>query len=288
MIYSMTAFASQNVQTPLGFGQWEIRSVNHRYLDLSFKLPDSMRNLEYRLREIAQALLHRGKMDVFFKFEWNPDLKTILTIDFSLIDKLMAVNEQIQTRLPTVSPISSFDILRWPSVVQTSDRDISEIVELLENSFRSSLEMLKETRAREGMGLKGYLQERLQKMQKLTSEIQRQVPVLQKNYKAKLQEKLKNIPLEMEVGRFEQEMVYLTQKMDISEELDRLSLHIQEVDRVLKEGGIVGRRLDFLMQELNREVNTLSSKSIEGPLIQMAVDLKVLVAEMREQVQNLE
>jgi uncharacterized protein (TIGR00255 family) len=290
MIYSMTAYASRELKVADATAQWEIRSVNHRYLELSFKLPESLRMLETTLRDIARHQLNRGKVECFLKFEWEDSLSSKLLINDSLVDALTAACERIMERLPAgkVQTLSPLDILKWPAVVRTPEKDITQVAESIQASFTLVLQDLVAGRAREGVKLQGVIQERLIKMREYVNHISKRQPEIQKNYRLKFIEKLKGLAFEVDKNRFEQEMVYLIQKMDISEELDRLSIHLTEVERILKTEKLIGRRLDFLMQELNRETNTIASKAIDGASTQDSVELKVLIEEMREQIQNLE
>lgn len=285
----MTAYANLNTKTAEATLQWEIRSVNHRYLELSFKLPDTLREVEYALRDIARGCLNRGKVDCFLRLDWNTEKTTELKIDHKLVDALIDASEQIRQQVPSQSlGVSPFDFLRWPSVACTPDKDITQLLEPIKESFLLALQNLMEVRAREGKKLGSFIQERLNKMSDTVNKIKNRLPEIKNNYRLKFQEKLRDLLLEIDKNRFEQELVYLMQKMDISEELDRLATHVIEVTRVLKSDKTLGRRLDFLMQELNRETNTIASKAIDNATIQDAVELKVLIEEMREQIQNLE
>jgi len=283
----MTAFASRDVLLPMGVAHWELRSVNHRYLELSFKIPEIVRDLEFHLRDFTRQHLTRGRIDCFLKLELKQE-KIELNIDFSLIEQLMQASQKIAERFSLTSEVSLFDILKWPSIVQTPEKDLSEIKKVLLQSFQLVLADLIESRAREGEKLNACIRERLLKMEMQVNKIGAKLPEIQKSVRAKLHEKLVELRIPHDKNRFEEEVIYLMQKMDIAEELDRLKMHLIETQRILVEEKIMGRRLDFLMQELNRESNTLASKIPDGITIQDSIELKVLIEEIREQVQNLE
>ena len=283
----MTAFSSRDVILPIGVVHWELRSVNHRYLELSFKLPEILRDLEFHLRDVLRGHLTRGRIDCFLKLELKQE-KVELNIDFRLIEQLLGAGQKIADRFSLTPSVNLFDILKWPSVVQTSEIDLSELKKSLLESFKLALTDLMDAREREGEKLKKCIQERLLKIESKINKIGGRLPEVQKGIRTKLYEKLIELKVPHNKNRFEEEIVYLMQKMDVAEELDRLKMHLTESQRILMEEKIMGRRLDFLMQELNREANTLVSKVPDGTAIQDAVELKVLIEEIREQVQNLE
>jgi len=289
MALSMTAFTSRDLRLPGVIAHWEIRSVNHRYLEVGFKLPELLRDLEYSLREIIKQNISRGKVDCLLKLDQLEDNKTELLVDYQLIAKLMHIGEEVKERFPsTNSTVSLFDILRWPSVIKMQDKDLSTLVEELQGTFELAVQDLVETRAREGSKLKFYIQERLAKIEEHVLAVSKRQPEFQILYRNKIHERLKELQKEIDKDRFEQELAFLLQKMDISEELDRLKAHLEEVERVLELNSPMGRRLDFLMQELNRETNTIASKAVDKKVAQLSIELKVLIEEMREQIQNIE
>lgn len=290
MIYSMTAFTSQDIPIEGANVRWELRSVNHRYLEMSFKLPDFLRNLEYALREVIRCEISRGKIECVLKLDWFEEKSVELAVDFQRVDALSKACERIKTHSPSIvtQALSPFDFLRWPSIVREVEKDTTEVVHFIQQSFSVALHDLIEAKAREGSKLEAFIQERLKKMHDSVISISARLPDIQKNIRAKLQDKLQTLSVEMDTNRFEQEVLYLIQKMDVSEELSRLMIHLTEIERILKTDKVVGRRLDFLMQELNRETNTLASKVNDTQTIQDSVELKVLIEEMREQIQNLE
>ncbi|HEV2523682.1 MAG TPA: YicC/YloC family endoribonuclease [Gammaproteobacteria bacterium] len=289
MVYSMTAYASKNVSLPGGFiARWEIRSTNHRYLEVSFKLPPLQGDLEYRLRENLRKIITRGKVDCFLKLDAVENNKRELNIDFNLVEQLVVASQKISARFPVNADVAVFDILRMPSVVCLPETDLSGLEISLQESFLTALQDLTETRAREGEKLGGYIEERLVKMRERLKSITNRLPEIEKATRIKFYEKVNDLQIETDKSRFDQVVANLIQKMDISEELDRLTAHLTEVERVLKDEKVMGRRLDFLMQELNRESNTVGSKAIDTLTVQDAITFKVLIEEMREQIQNIE
>ncbi len=289
MVYSMTAYANKNISLPGGFiARWEIRSTNHRYLEVSFRLPSAQGDLEYRLRETLRQIITRGKIDCFLRLDAAENNKRDLRIDFNLVAQLVEASQKISARFPVNAEIAVFDILRMPSVVSLPEADLSALDIALQESFLIALQDLTETRAREGEKLKGYLEQRLVKMRERLQSITNRRSEIEKTMRSKFYEKVDDLTMETDKSRFDQAVANLIQKMDISEELDRLAAHLTEVDRVLKDEKIMGRRLDFLMQELNRESNTLGAKAIDTLTVQDAITFKVLIEEMREQIQNIE
>ena len=289
MVYSMTAYASKNVSLPGGFiAHWEIRSTNHRYLEVSFKLPPLQGDLEYRLRENLRKIIARGKVDCFLKLDAVENNKRELNIDFNLVEQLVVASQKISARFPVNADIAVFDILRMPSVVCLPEADLSALEISLQASFLTAMQDLAETRAREGEKLGGYIEERLVKMHERLNSIKGRLPEIEKITRLKFYEKVNDLQIETDKSRFDQAVANLIQKTDISEELDRLTAHLIEVERVLKDEKVMGRRLDFLMQELNRESNTVGSKAIDTLTVQDAITFKVLIEEMREQIQNIE
>ena len=289
MVYSMTAYANKNVLLPGGFmARWEVKSTNHRYLEISFKLPPLYGDLEYRLRDSLRKMIARGKVECCLKLDPVENNKTDLNIDFNLVEQLVVASQKISARFPVNGDISVFDILRMPSVICLPEINLSVLELSLQESFLTALQDLTDTRAREGKKLGGYLEERLVKMHQRLSTMMSRLPEIEKAMRIKFYQRLNDLQIEADKSRFDQVLANLIQKMDISEELDRLMAHLTEVDRVLKDETVMGRRLDFLMQELNREANTLGSKAVDTSTVQDAITFKVLIEEMREQIQNIE
>lgn len=289
MIRSMTAFARQTVQQEWGTLVWEIRSVNHRYLEPSLKLPESMRHLENKLREKLRNTLKRGKVECSLRLQTQTTNNTgQLNVNAALLEQLIAAGETVQNKLQQPAALNPLELLQWPGIITEPDTDKDMICEQALSSFQAALEQLVASREREGAALKQFIEQRLDNIADITCAVKQQLPSILQAQRTKLQDRLTELKADFNNDRLEQEMVILAQKADVDEELDRLSAHLTEVRRVLNKGNDCGRRLDFLMQELNREANTLSSKSIVSDTTQAAVELKVLIEQMREQVQNIE
>lgn len=288
MICSMTAFARQAEQQVWGSLVWEIRSVNHRYLENHFKLPEGLQALEGPLRDMLRKHFNRGKLECSLKVQMQTANQSQFTINQELLQQIIAVGETVQAKLQQPSALNPIELLRWPGVMSAPDNDNDDIGNKCLRAFEQALDQLLANRQREGAELIIFISERLDSIVSITDAIRQQLPTILLAQREKLRSRLAELSAELDNDRLEQEMVILAQKADVDEELDRLDTHIQEVRRVLKKGGACGRRLDFLMQELNREANTLSSKSIVSDTTQAAVELKVLIEQMREQIQNIE
>ncbi len=287
-IYSMTAFARETVETEQGALTVEIRTVNHRYLDCSFKLPDALRNLEVRLRQQAAATLARGKVECLFRLQQEAAAAPAIAINAEHMQRVIDAATTVAAALPQAQPINPLEVLQFPGVCSVAETD-EETLQLSAGAlFSTALESLVENRAREGAQLAAMILERLGQVELETAATRKLLPELKQQQRARLLVRLAELQVEADPGRLEQELVYLAQKADVDEELDRLQTHVEEVRRTLDQGGPCGRRLDFLMQELNREANTLSSKSIASSSTHSAVQLKVLIEQMREQIQNIE
>lgn len=285
-IYSMTAFARQAAEFSWGSLVWEIRSVNHRYLEPSFKLPDAARLLEMELRDRLRSRLARGKVECSLRLTHTAGQRE-LTIDQVQLDRLLAGVEQLQQRLAQRGALNPLELLSWPGVLVEPEGDDDALGAAVLAQFDQTLAQLIEHRAREGAALRLFIEAQLDAAAAVAERVRSRLPVLLAAQKQKLRDRLQEFA-DLNGDRIEQEMVILAQKSDVEEELDRLQTHIGEVRRNLQQGGPCGRRLDFLMQELNREANTLSSKSLASDTTQAAVELKVLIEQMREQIQNIE
>lgn len=285
---SMTGFARQEDQHPWGSLSCEIRSVNHRYLEPSIRLHETLRSVEPKLRELLRKQLSRGKIEanIFLKTELAQDSQ--LGLNDPLADTIIALSESLRSKLNDPAKINVLDILHWPGVIKTAEIDSDEVLEASVSLFKRTLTHLVDNRAREGNELAALLEQRLQSIEQEVSKVSAQLPEILQQQQRKLQTKIEALKVEIDQERLAQEVVYIAQKSDVAEELDRLSAHIGEVRHTLKQKGPIGRRLDFLMQELNREANTLSSKSLSSDTTQSAVDVKVYIEQMREQVQNIE
>ena len=288
MIRSMTAFARQQQAFAWGTAIWELRSVNHRYLEPSFKLPDNMKSLEPTLRDKLRKQLSRGKVESLLRLQLNSGSSSTISVDQALLAQLIAAGEAVQAGLKQPAAINPLEVLQWPGILTEQGQDNETMQEQTVALYQQVLELLIETRQREGGELKAIIEQRLAAIDIITNAVRKQMPLILDAQKQKIQERLAELKTELDPERVEQEIVLIAQKADVDEELDRLQTHVNEVRRVLDKGGACGRRLDFLMQELNREANTLSSKAIVSDSTQAAVELKVLIEQMREQIQNIE
>lgn len=287
-IYSMTAFARESMDTDQGALMIEIRTVNHRYLDLSFKLPDALRNLEVRLRQQATAKLARGKVECLIRVQSQATQGFAIEINQEQLQRIIEAATRVELALSRAQPINPLELLQFPGVCSVAEADEHTLQASAAALFDTALASLIENRAREGASLAAMIRERLELVEAEIAATRALLPEIKQQQRARLRAKLDELQVEVDNARLEQELVYLAQKADVDEELDRLQTHVEEVRRTLDQGGPCGRRLDFLMQELNREANTLSSKSIASSSTLSAVELKVLVEQMREQIQNIE
>ncbi|MCW8867717.1 MAG: YicC family protein [Marinobacter sp.] len=288
MIRSMTAFARKDVQGDWGALTCEIRTVNHRYLEPSFRLPEAFRELENRFREELRKQLKRGKVDVSMRLQSAEKGSQSFEISEDMAQAVNEAANHINRILDNPAHINALDILRWPGVLSVPEQDYSPAKEAAVGLFEQTVAELASVREREGERLRPLFEDRLKTMGDLVADVRRRMPELLEAQEKALRDRFEKAKVELDAERVAQEMVMLAQKSDVAEELDRLDAHIGEVSDTLKSEDAIGRRLDFLMQELNREANTLSSKSIDAGVTRTAVDLKVLIEQMREQVQNLE
>ena len=288
MARSMTAFARQELVKDWGTLTLELRSVNHRYLDVSLRLPEDFRNLEIKIREKVSAKLSRGKVDVGLRFSRTETSNAEIVIDKELVQQISDASREIDHILYNPGAVSSLDILRWPGVIKASELDTSELTSALFELLETTLDDMLEGRAREGEKLAELIQQRCHSISAVIVEVKKRLPEIMQIWREKLVTRIQEASIEVDENRLEQELVIIAHKTDVDEELDRLTTHIAEVERVLKDEKPIGRRLDFLMQELNREANTLGSKSIDTETTKASVDLKVLIEQMREQIQNIE
>lgn len=289
MTSSMTAFARVQIQEDWGSLVWEIRSVNHRYLEPHFRLTEQAREIEPALRELIRRQLKRGKVECSLKYQLV-EKEQVLDLNRALLEKLQLAVREVETHFSQVAPVNPLEVLQWPGVQSTEETELTTVHQAAIKGFSKALIQLNEMRQREGRELQSFIEARLEKMGEEVKQLRVLLPEILRNQREKILDRLSEAKQELNPERLEQEMVILAQKMDVDEELDRLETHITEVRRTLKNSGqgAVGRRLDFLMQELNREANTLSSKSIHAGLTQIAVNLKVFIEQMREQIQNIE
>lgn len=288
MIYSMTAFAREEQHLPWGTMICEIRSVNQRYLDPSFRLPEALKELEIPLREIVRKRLGRGKVECVIRLNSETGQFSTMQINPKFAKQLDQAIKELSRIVDSTMSLSALDMLRWPGIIQDPEVDREALNKATVVLFSTALDNLIEMRLREGEELKQLILDKLVKIDLIIADIRTKMPEIVENHKQQLTAKLNELIQEFDTSRLEQEMIYLLQKVDVEEELDRLATHIGEVKRVLAGGGTVGRRLDFLMQELNREANTLSSKAVVSDSSLATVDLKVYIEQMREQIQNIE
>lgn len=286
---SMTGFARREAKLPWGTLVWEIRSVNHRYLEPSFRLPEDFREIEPHLRDAMRKALQRGKVEASLSVQWEQEGESEMGVNLAKVAQLTKATQQINGLLGiSAAQVNALDILRWPGVLQKQELDREALHKAALELFDLAIEGLIEHRSREGAELQQLIINRLDSVSVQVADVRARMPEILAAQREKLQTKLAALQVELDPERLEQEIVLLAQKADVDEELDRLDTHVLEVKRSLKQTDSLGRRLDFLMQELNREANTLSSKSIVSETTQAAVELKVLIEQMREQVQNIE
>jgi uncharacterized protein (TIGR00255 family) len=288
MIYSMTAFSRIDSNLQWGSLTWELRSVNHRYLEPSFKLPENLRQLETALRDMLRKNVARGKIDCSLKLNIGSIERPSVEVNIAQAKAVITASEAIKQLDPSISATNALDLLRWPGVINESSVSRDVLLGDALTSFDDALAQLIESRGREGAELTQFILSRLDQMDSLVSDVKKLVPEILTLQRQKLTDKVSELVAELDQSRLEQELVLMAQKADVDEEMDRLGAHLNEVRRVVNKGGACGRRLDFLMQELNREANTLSSKSISQATTQAAVEMKVLIEQMREQIQNIE
>lgn len=287
MIRSMTAYASVEGQTARGRLVWEVRSVNHRYLEMSFRMPEEFRALEGKLREVIEQRISRGKIDVNLRYRGTPKAGQ-LTLNADLLASLRQLEHEVAVALPNAQPASRFEILSYPGLVVESEVDQASLFEGAVALFSIALDDFVDARTREGERLRHVMLERLDAIAAVVAQVRAWLPDIRIGLRARMEGKLADLKQPLDPGRLEQELLIYLQKLDVDEELERLDSHIKEASQRLKSSEAVGRRLDFLMQEFNRESNTLGSKSIDTRTTQAAVELKVLIEQLREQVQNIE
>lgn len=288
MIYSMTSFARQETQNPWGSAVWELKAVNHRYLEINLKLPDFLSNLEPLIREILRKRLNRGKIEVTLRYKSPQTTSEEISINNTLVQQLISARQQICKLATTTTALDPIDLLRWPGVMQLPELNLDELQPGLMALFEKTLQEFINTRHAEGKLIQDLLLQRLESMQKEILKVRTQLPNILNLQREKITARLDEIKSTLEPNRLEQEMVLFAHKIDVAEELDRLEIHISQFKKSLEQGDAIGKRLDFLLQELNREANTLGSKSVNPETTLAAVELKVLIEQMREQVQNIE
>lgn len=290
MLKSMTAFASGDVQTEFGRFTCEIRSVNQRFLDITLRQPDFLRKAEGEIRKLVGKYINRGKVEIFIKYYPNPDADIEdLSVNMPLLNQLLECSSEIQNKVININTdFNTMDLLKWPQIIIQTPKNTAKMeqsaIELIEDVVKSLIE----ARVREGESLKAVLLEKLDTIIETRNIVEKHIPEIQQSLKERLLAKLDEMKIDCNEERFEQELALLLQKSDIIEETDRLNTHIQEIQRVIDLDEPVGRRLDFLIQELHREANTIGSKSATVLTSQSSIDMKVAIEQMREQIQNIE
>ena len=287
MIRSMTAFADGEIEADNLIILCELRSVNHRYSDVSVKLPERLRFAEIDVRRIISEKLKRGKIECALNYKKQVSAQAF-AVNTELVDKLLSATAEIEQRMANPQAFSALDVLAFPGVQQENETDKDLIRAKITSLLEATVEKMLATRSREGQQLAVLVLDRCQKIKQLVELAHKRLPEVLKNLRSKLTARVVELVAEPNFDRLEQELVLLAQKLDVAEELDRLDTHVAEVMHTLKQSEPSGRRLDFLMQEMNREANTLGSKSADREMTQISIDLKVLIEQMREQIQNIE
>lgn len=288
MIFSMTGYATATQETPYGSFSLELRSVNNRYLDIQFRLPDDFRKQEATMRELLSTQLGRGKVECRLNFSPTTNTGDNQQLDNTLLDKLLQLDRTVKTLHPAAQSLTVAEILKWPGMLGNDNFPIDELGEISIGLLQVALEDMKAARTREGNKLKFILLGRVQQIRQLLQTATPRIPTLIATFEEKLRTRIEEILDNSEDDRIRQEITLFAGKIDVDEELSRLQAHLDEVERILNKGGPVGKRLDFMMQELNREANTIGSKSVDLEISRISMELKVLIEQMREQVQNIE
>ena len=288
MTSSMTAFSRHQNSLDAGDLIWEVRSVNHRYLELNMKIPEVFRANEGRFREILQQRIKRGKIECFLRFNANTQKPGVISVNHEQTKSLAKACHEVTNFFHQPSEVDPLKVLAWPGVMQEKELDMKAMSVACEAGLEAALDDLIANRKREGGRMHDIIVQRCQTIQQIVDQTRDKMPEINQRYQQKVRERIDALKIEVNQDRLEQELVHLAQKMDIDEELDRLDSHLKEMEDVLERDEAIGRRLDFLMQELNREANTLGSKSADISNTNASVELKVLIEQMREQIQNIE
>lgn len=288
MISSMTGFARETVATEFGVLSIELRSINHRYLETYFKLPEILRPFEVNLRDLAQNQIKRGKVEIMFRLESSGTESEELVFNDDLAKKVIKLYRHANELLGTSNALSPSELMRFPNMLIATTPDPEQLEAITLKTFNTALKSLIQNRQSEGSRINAVIEDRLTKIEALTKEAQTLRPEAIQRLRDKLNQRLEEFQIEVDNQRLEQELVFAIQKLDIDEEIDRLSSHVAAMREALQRNDAIGRRLDFLTQEFNREANTLGSKSQDAQLTAIAVELKVLIEQIREQIQNIE
>jgi uncharacterized protein (TIGR00255 family) len=284
----MTGFSTAEARIGSFRLVWEIRSVNHRFLELGFRLPEDLRAVEPECRELVGAAIKRGKVDCSLKISADAHAAAADTIVAGALERLRALEAQVRTQFADARPLTTHEVLRWPGVLEEPAQNIEELGEAVKGCLAAALRSLTEARGREGARIAEMLEKRNAGITALVTGIKPQLDGVQARYRDRLRDRLQRLDVQADPERLEQELALIAQRVDVAEEIDRLASHVAEVQAILHRSEPIGRRLDFLIQELNREANTFASKVQEEALTRVGVELKVLIEQMREQVQNLE
>ncbi|WP_411703545.1 YicC/YloC family endoribonuclease [Edaphovirga cremea] len=287
MIRSMTAYARRELKGDWGSAAWELRSVNQRYLETYIRLPEQFRGLEPVIRERIRSRLTRGKVECNLRFDLDPRAQSSLVLNEKLAKQLVEAAQWVKMQSDE-GEIDPVDILRWPGVMSAEEQDLDAISAELLKGLDGALDDFILARESEGTALKAMIEQRLAGVSAEVVKVRAQMPNVLQWQRERLVSKLEDAQLQLENTRLEQELLLMAQRVDVAEELDRLEAHVNETHKILKKEEAVGRRLDFMMQEFNRESNTLASKSINADVTTSAIELKVLIEQMREQIQNIE
>jgi len=288
MIHSMTAFGHASGETDAGVLTWEVRSVNHRYLEVGLRLPEELRVIETEVRQKIGERLNRGKVDCQLRLQSAADSADKLEVDMARVDRLVALSDEVARHVHSDQGLRVADLIRWPGVLRAPEMDPEALAAAALQLLDGAIDELLQTRRREGERIFEMISQRLKSASKIASEVRKLMPEIRAGFRKRVEDRMGEFQEKLDPQRLEQEVVLFAQKADVDEELDRLAAHIDEVGNVLKKDGPVGRRLDFLMQELNREANTLGSKAVDLKMTNASVELKVLIEQMREQIQNIE
>ena len=288
MLNSMTGFAREAVDSPFGTLTCELRAVNHRYLDVQFRLPEELRPREIEFRQQIAATIKRGKVECSLNLRRGLNKNEELMLNQDLVRQISERISELSEILPETQALDPVDVLRWPGVVQEPEIDTEPLLAATSELLAATLGALGEMRSSEGARIGEMIESRCAEILDIAAVVKKRMPEVMDAVRTKQRERIDNLNIDADPARLETELALIAQKLDIDEELDRLVSHISEIRAVLKKKEPVGRRLDFLMQELNREANTLGSKSADTETTRAAVDLKVLIEQMREQIQNVE
>jgi len=288
MLHSMTGFARQSVESGIGTLTWELRAVNHRYLDVQFKLPDELRPQEQAFRKQVTACINRGKVECALHFRRAFDRQNDLQIDTELVELIGSRIKEMSAELPATGAVNPFDVMRWPGVVQQTEIDTGPLFDQANTLLTTAVAAIQAMRSSEGARIAEMLESRCADIAAISKSVRARMPDVLEAARSKQRERIAKLDIEADPSRLETELALIAQKLDVDEELDRLDSHLVEIRDVLRLEEPVGRRLDFLMQELNREANTLGSKSNDTETTKAAVELKVLIEQLREQIQNIE